>query len=93
MVTSAIKPVSYVSLELTSKKDIMEFVGPFGPWQRRIFTIIFLVYMHVATHNMYLVFIAPNQGHWCTNTSEAVNLSTAEWNSLRHPSKDQECFR
>ncbi|KAG8185674.1 hypothetical protein JTE90_008944 [Oedothorax gibbosus] len=75
------------------KSDILDLVGGDGPWQRRVFAVIFCCAIPLACHNMGMSFLAPNVDHWCARTPEFANLSVKEWRIIGLPPNDNKCSR
>lgn len=86
-------PVANGTLSRKKKCDIFDLVGGDGPWQRRIFLVIFFVTIPTATHNLAMTFMAPNIDHWCARPPDAANLSVEQWKSIAIPIEDQHCSR
>ncbi|XP_076352142.1 organic cation transporter protein-like isoform X2 [Tachypleus tridentatus] len=60
-------------------------VGDFGPWQRRVLFLSWLVGFSVAFHNLAVSFFMPNIDHWCSRPPLFSNISYDIWKNLTIP--------
>ncbi|XP_071501242.1 organic cation transporter protein-like [Diadema antillarum] len=59
--------------------DILEVLGSFGPYQRRVYFVVCVFAASTAFHSMTQVFIAEPTDHWCT-VSYWEDENCREWN-------------
>ncbi|XP_041461673.1 organic cation transporter protein-like [Lytechinus variegatus] len=59
--------------------DILNELGSFGPYQRRVYFVVCLMAATTAFHSMTQVFIAGTTDHWCT-AEYWEDENCTEWN-------------
>ncbi|XP_076332507.1 organic cation transporter protein-like isoform X2 [Tachypleus tridentatus] len=73
------------------REDITLIMGGTGPWQRRVFLLIFVATLPNAWHILVTIFLAPNIDHWCGGRPDVFhNMSEVEWKNFSVPVVAQE---
>jgi hypothetical protein len=59
--------------------DILKEVGEFGPYQRKIYFLLFIPTIFSAMHKLSWVFLGAKVGHRCRLDGEPENSTYHQW--------------
>ena len=59
--------------------DVLKELGEFGPYQRKIYFLLFLPTIFSAMHKLAWVFLGAKVGHRCRLNDEPANSTYHEW--------------